>query len=92
MQKDGTQSRSVNNLPEENQQPTHNDEVALGAGKTVATKQEEQFTSSSSSLTSLPIDQRKWNGIPAGRNIDDKYFEISKQMTGLNDITVISRW
>ena len=43
MQKDGTQSwiannRSVNNLPEENQQPTHNDEVALGAGKPVATK------------------------------------------------------
>ena len=63
MQKDGTQSwiannRSVNNLPEENQQPTHNDEVALGAGKPVATKQEEQFTSSSSSLTSLPTDQR----------------------------------
>ena len=69
-QNDGTQSwtvisrginKYVTELPEENKKPIHYEEVATGAGQLAAMKQKEQFipSSSSSSSTIMPINQRR---------------------------------
>ena len=78
MQNDGSQSwivtsrgigKYVNELPEDNKKSIHYEDVASSAGKLVAIKQQEQFipysSSSSSSSTVMPINQRKWNDISA---------------------------
>ena len=92
MQNDGTLSwivisrginKYVTELPEENGKPSHHEEVALGAGKPVATEQQFTPSSASSSPTIMPIDQRKWNDILAVGNIDELSFKISKQITRL---------
>ena len=90
MQNDGTQSwivisrgiiKYVTELLEENKKPIHFEEVATSAGQLVAMKQKDQSSSSSSST--MPIKQRKWNDISAVGNIDDKSYKISKKMTRL---------
>ena len=75
----------VTELSEENEKPIHFEEVAPSAGKPVATKQQKQYipSSSSSSSTVMPIDQRKWNDISAVGKIDDNSYKISKLMTRL---------
>ena len=76
MQNDGSQSwieisRGINKdaieLSEENRKPFHYEGVSLGAGQPVVTKQQEQITpsSSASSTTVMPFDQRKWKDTPA---------------------------
>ena len=94
MQNDGSQSwivisrginRYVTDLPEENEKLIHYEELALGAKKPIATKQQELSipSSSSSSSTLLPIGQRKWHDIPAVGYIDEESLKISKKMTRL---------
>ena len=75
-------NKYVTELPEENEKPIHYEEVTPVAGELVATKQQEQFISSSSSFstTVMPIDQRKWNDIPAVEYIDEASFNISKKI------------
>ena len=75
MENDGTQSWTVisrdvgtyvTELPEENKEPIHREELASSAGKLAAIKQKEQFISSSSpSSTMMPISQQIWNDISA---------------------------
>ena len=79
-------SRGVNKyvmeLPEENKQPIHCDEASSSTGRPVAMEQKEQLVPSSSSSPTLPINQRKWNDLPAVRRVDDCSYQISKIMTG----------
>ena len=94
MKNDGSQSwivisrwmnKYVNELPEENGESIHYEEATTGTGRPVATKQKEQSTPPSSSLSSIvvPIDQRKWNDIPTIDYVDkgSVSFSVSKTMT-----------
>ena len=78
-------NKHVTELPEENQTPNHYEETAFGAEKPVATKRQEQIipSSSSSSTTIMPIDQRKWNDILALGYFDETSCKISKKMPRL---------
>ena len=91
LQKDGTQSwivisRGVNKyateLLEENRRPINYEGASPSAGTLAAMEQKEQFTPSSSSSATLPIDQRKWNDILFG-GLTIIFYTISKIMTGL---------
>ena len=83
VQNDGSQSwivisrgmnKYVNELPEEKGQSIHYEAATASTRRPVATKQKEQFTPSSSALSTIvvPIDQRKWKDIPAVEYVDEK--------------------
>ena len=78
-------NKHVTELPEENQTPIHYEEMAFGAEKPVARKRQEQIipSSSSSSTTIMPINQRKWNDILALGHFDEESCKISKKMPRL---------
>ena len=71
-------------LPEENKKPIHFEEVATSAEQPVSMKRKEQFipSSSSSSSTIMPINQRTCNDIRRW-NIDDQ---------GLQNLKLLARF
>ena len=90
MQKDGTQSwivisrgvhKCATELPEENKKPIHCEEAPSSTGKSEAMQQKEQLKLSSSSPTTLPINQRKWNDKSAVGRIDGRSNLILKLIT-----------